>query len=40
VLLRLPGREAMSRWPTGTRIGIAIAVGDAVAFRTSGADAV
>jgi putative spermidine/putrescine transport system ATP-binding protein/spermidine/putrescine transport system ATP-binding protein len=32
VLLRLPGHQAMSRWPRGTRIGIAIA-GEAVAFR-------
>ena len=38
VLLRLPGREAMSRWPTGSRIGIAVTVGDAVAFRTGGND--
>jgi putative spermidine/putrescine transport system ATP-binding protein/spermidine/putrescine transport system ATP-binding protein len=30
VLLRLPGHQAMSRWPAGTRI--ALAVGEAVAF--------
>jgi putative spermidine/putrescine transport system ATP-binding protein/spermidine/putrescine transport system ATP-binding protein len=30
VLLRLPGHQAMSRWPVGTRIGLA--VGEAVAF--------
>jgi putative spermidine/putrescine transport system ATP-binding protein len=30
VLLRLPGYQAMSRWPAGTRI--ALAVGEAVAF--------
>ena len=32
VMLRLPGRAAMSRWPAGTRIAIAIA-GEAIAFR-------
>jgi hypothetical protein len=30
VLLRLPGHQAMSRWPAGSRI--ALAVGEAVAF--------
>ena len=35
VLLRLPGHDAMSRWPPGTRIGIAVA-GDAVAFGPAG----
>src|SRR5207237_9176754 len=38
VLLRLPGRDAMSRWPAGTHIGIAIAVHEAVAFRRSAGD--
>jgi spermidine/putrescine ABC transporter ATP-binding subunit len=33
VLLRLPGHEAMSLWPAGTRIPIALAAGEAVAFR-------
>jgi spermidine/putrescine ABC transporter ATP-binding subunit len=33
VLLRLPGHEAMSRWPAGTPIGLALASGEAVAFR-------
>jgi putative spermidine/putrescine transport system ATP-binding protein len=33
VLLRLPGHEAMSLWPVGTRIGIGLAAGEAVAFR-------
>jgi spermidine/putrescine ABC transporter ATP-binding subunit len=31
VMLRL--REAMSRWPVGTRVGIALVTGEAVAFR-------
>jgi ABC-type Fe3+/spermidine/putrescine transport system ATPase subunit len=34
VMLRL--REAMSRWPVGTRVGIALASGEAVAFRRTG----
>jgi putative spermidine/putrescine transport system ATP-binding protein len=39
VLLRLPGHEGMSRWPPGTRIGLALAAGEAVAFsRTKTAD--
>jgi spermidine/putrescine ABC transporter ATP-binding subunit len=33
VLLRLPGHEGMSRWPPGTRIGLALAAGEAVAFK-------
>jgi putative spermidine/putrescine transport system ATP-binding protein/spermidine/putrescine transport system ATP-binding protein len=33
LLLRLPGHQAMSLWPAGTRIGIALAAGEAVAFR-------
>ena len=38
VLLRLPGHEAMSLWPVGTRIGIALAAGEAVAFRPATKD--
>jgi putative spermidine/putrescine transport system ATP-binding protein len=39
VLLRLPGHEGMSRWPPGTRIGLALAAGEAVAFsQTKTAD--
>ena len=39
VLLRLPGHEGISRWPPGTRIGLALAAGEAVAFsRTKTAD--
>jgi putative spermidine/putrescine transport system ATP-binding protein/spermidine/putrescine transport system ATP-binding protein len=34
VLLRLPGHDGMSLWPLGTRIGIVLAPGEAVAFRT------
>jgi spermidine/putrescine ABC transporter ATP-binding subunit len=33
VLLRLPGGEGMSRWPPGTRIGIALATDKAIAFK-------
>jgi putative spermidine/putrescine transport system ATP-binding protein/spermidine/putrescine transport system ATP-binding protein len=41
VLLRLPGHEGMSRWPPGTRIGLALAAGEAVAFsRTKIADTI
>jgi spermidine/putrescine ABC transporter ATP-binding subunit len=32
VLLRMPGRAAISRWPIGTRVGIALATEEAVAF--------
>jgi putative spermidine/putrescine transport system ATP-binding protein/spermidine/putrescine transport system ATP-binding protein len=32
VLLRLPGQEGISRWPAGTRIGIALAADQAIAF--------
>jgi len=35
VLLRLPGHAAMARWPLGTRIGIALAASEAVAFPAS-----
>jgi putative spermidine/putrescine transport system ATP-binding protein/spermidine/putrescine transport system ATP-binding protein len=40
VLLRLPGHEAMSRWPAGTRIGIALGSGEAVAFRATTNDTI
>ena len=33
VLLRLPGQEAMSRWPPGTPIGITLATDKAIAFK-------
>jgi putative spermidine/putrescine transport system ATP-binding protein/spermidine/putrescine transport system ATP-binding protein len=36
VLLRIPGQAAMSRWPIGTRVGIGLATGDAVAFPVPG----
>ncbi|MBV8753136.1 MAG: ABC transporter ATP-binding protein, partial [Hyphomicrobiales bacterium] len=32
VLLRIPGQAAMSRWSLGTRVGIALATEEAVAF--------
>jgi spermidine/putrescine ABC transporter ATP-binding subunit len=32
VLLRIPGQAAMTRWPVGTRVGIALATNEAVAF--------
>jgi spermidine/putrescine ABC transporter ATP-binding subunit len=32
VLLRLPGHAAMTRWPIGTRVGLALAAEEAVAF--------
>jgi ABC-type Fe3+/spermidine/putrescine transport system ATPase subunit len=32
VLLRIPGQAAMTRWPPGTRVGIALATNEAVAF--------
>jgi putative spermidine/putrescine transport system ATP-binding protein/spermidine/putrescine transport system ATP-binding protein len=34
VLLRVPGQAAMSRWPLGAPIAIALAVDEAVAFPT------
>jgi spermidine/putrescine ABC transporter ATP-binding subunit len=34
VLLRVPGGDALARWPIGARIGMAVAPGGAVAFRT------
>ena len=33
VLVRVLGHEAMARWPAGTRIGIAVGVREAIAFR-------
>ena len=35
VLLRLPGHQAMSRWPVGTCV--ALAIGEAVAFGPAAA---
>jgi putative spermidine/putrescine transport system ATP-binding protein/spermidine/putrescine transport system ATP-binding protein len=35
VLVRLPGRGAMSRWPLGTRVGIALVADEAVGFPVS-----
>jgi putative spermidine/putrescine transport system ATP-binding protein/spermidine/putrescine transport system ATP-binding protein len=32
VLLRIPGQTAVTRWPLGTRVGIALATEEAVAF--------
>jgi spermidine/putrescine ABC transporter ATP-binding subunit len=32
VLLRIPGQAAMARWPLGSRIGVALATEEAVAF--------
>ena len=32
VLVRVPGFEAIARWPVGTRVGVAITGADAVAF--------
>jgi len=33
VLLRVPGQDAMTRWPAGTRVGIALAADQGIAFR-------
>jgi putative spermidine/putrescine transport system ATP-binding protein len=38
VLIRVPGREGMSLWPTGTRVGITLAVDRAIAFKPATAD--
>ncbi|MGZ3348331.1 MAG: ABC transporter ATP-binding protein [Xanthobacteraceae bacterium] len=35
VLVRAPGRQGMSLWPAGTRIGIGLAVEKAIAFRAA-----
>jgi len=32
ILLRIPGQAAMTRWPIGTRVGLALATEEAVAF--------
>jgi len=33
VLLRVPGQDATARWPAGTRVGIALATDQGIAFR-------
>ena len=33
VLLRVPGQDAMTRWPAGTRVGIVLAADKGIAFR-------
>ena len=33
VLLRVPGQDAMMRWPAGTRVGIVLAADKGIAFR-------
>jgi spermidine/putrescine ABC transporter ATP-binding subunit len=38
VLVRVPGSEGMSRWPTGTPIGITLAADKAIAFPPAGGD--
>jgi spermidine/putrescine ABC transporter ATP-binding subunit len=35
VLLRVPRHEGMSLWPAGTRIGIALAADEAIAFKSA-----
>ena len=32
LLVRLPGHEAMTRWPVGARVGISVAAGEGVVF--------
>jgi hypothetical protein len=32
LLVRSGGHEAMTRWPTGSRVGISITAGEGVAF--------
>ena len=34
VLLRVPGQDAMTRWPAGTRVGIVFASDKGIAFRS------
>ena len=34
VLLRVPGQDAMTRWPAGTRVGIVLAADKGIAFRS------
>ena len=36
LLMRLPGSDAIARWPLGTRLGIAVSGADAVAFPRAG----
>jgi putative spermidine/putrescine transport system ATP-binding protein len=36
LLMRLPGNEAIARWPVGTRLGIAVGTTEAVAFPRAG----
>ena len=38
VLLRVPGTKAMSLWPPGTRVGIALAAEKVVAFKAGAAE--
>src|SRR5262249_60623754 len=38
VLLRVPRHEGMSLWPAGTRIGIALAADEAIAFKSAWAN--
>src|SRR5262249_650356 len=35
LLVRLPGYEAMTRWPIGTQVGIAVSAGEGVAFAVT-----
>jgi putative spermidine/putrescine transport system ATP-binding protein len=35
LLVRLPGYEAMTRWPIGTQVGISISAGEGVAFAVT-----
>ena len=38
VLLRVPGTKAMSLWPPGARVGIALAADKVVAFKAGAAE--
>jgi putative spermidine/putrescine transport system ATP-binding protein/spermidine/putrescine transport system ATP-binding protein len=38
MLVRVPGSEGMSRWPTGMRIGITLAADKAIAFGPAGGE--
>ena len=35
LLVRLPGYEAMTRWPIGTKVGISVSAGEGVAFAAT-----
>ena len=35
LLVRLPGYEAMTRWPIGTQVGISVSAGEGVAFAVT-----